>query len=494
METEILLSIAIAHFLDEMLLNVVEPSLDGDTVKDEESSKLRQSSYNIIIPVSSQICESDTPLYVVANPLYGTASLIDEREYKILTDFPRRYEESVVSDLKDDGYITHLTREEEKTLMESKYEAEKKAFDPRAGIAVTYQCNLRCTYCWTDFLFEQETTAHKVIDERTVDAAFAAIDHIPALQSLRALSLYGGECFLPSTKSAVEYILKKGSEKGYLFHANTNGYYLKEFLPLLTQYDIQGLGITLDGPPSVHDKRRIKQDGSGTFHRIVKAIDAALDEGISIDVRTNVDGDNIFHLPDFREWIEEHGWLHRKGISFSVSLVRPGIQNSPPACLTYAEAAQDIIDLSRERPFLFKTMPYEWEYMYKGYLYRTIVDGTELKPRPFYCYALYQGFVFDPFGDIYSCPRGVGDRTFSIGRFIPELRFNEKREQWSNRDVLSIPKCKACDLALVCGGGCAYEAYMGCNTIYEGYCEKYKAFLEYGMPFFIKWKMESQEL
>ena len=463
-------------------------------MKKRESTEFRQSSYNVIIPLSSAIVESDVPLYVVANPLHGTASLIDERECTVLTEFPLTCEEPCVSDFKNEGYITHFTEEEEKTLMEKRYKAQKKPTDPRAGIAVTYQCNLRCTYCWTDFLFEEDTTANKIIDEKTVDAAFTAIEHIPALQSLKALSFYGGECFLPSTKSAIEYILKKGSKKGYLFHANTNGYYLKEFVPLLTQYNIKGLGITLDGIPAVHDARRVKVDGSGTFQKISEGIEAALDEGIPIDVRVNVDGGNILHLSDFRKWIEEYGWFNRKGISFAVCLVRPGMHNSPPECLTYGEAAQKVIDLSKKSPFLFKTMPYEWEYMYKGHLYRTIMDGSELKPRPFYCYALYQGFVFDPFGDIYSCPRGVGDKTFSIGRFIPELKFNEKYTQWFNRDVLSIPKCRECDVALVCGGGCAYEAYMKCNTLYEGYCEKYKAFLEYAMPFIIRWKMMREKI
>ena len=447
--------------------------------------EFRQSSYNVVIPLSDR---ENTPTYLIANPLSGNVSLLSEEELKALTGFPHVHDNDTVSRLKDAGYITQFTQEKEEELMEERYNTRKKPMDPRAGIIVTYQCDLRCTYCWTDFLFDDNQVMNRSIDTKTVDAAFKAIELIPALQSLDRFSFYGGEPFLLSNMDIIKYILDKGSERGYLFHANTNGCSLKKIVPLLAQYNFGGIGVTLDGVSAVHDARRKKADGHGTFHQIVEGVDDALDHGITIGIRINVDGDNISYLPAFADWVREHGWAKREDITFFAATVRRGIYKIPSSLLTHYEVGKKMTELYDAYPSLQGFIHYDWEYMVDGYLSSAVIHGCELAPRPFYCNAYYQGYIFDPFGDMYSCPRAVGDTTFSIGRFVPELKFTKAYEAWFNRDVLSIPRCRECELALLCGGGCAYEAHMECNTLYEGHCERYKAFLAYGLPLFVKWR------
>ncbi|MBU7025057.1 MAG: 4Fe-4S cluster-binding domain-containing protein, partial [Theionarchaea archaeon] len=181
-------------------------------------STFRKSSYNVTIPLSASAAGSS---YIIANPLYGNASIMSADELEILSEFPDiPHDDAVISQLKDEGYITTLTEEQEKELMKKRYEEQKKPRTPRTAIIVTYQCNLRCTYCWTDHLFAPDTMG-TVIDEKTVDRAFDTMPQIPALASAKGMSFYGGEPFLPSTRSIVKYILEKGSERGFTFHANT---------------------------------------------------------------------------------------------------------------------------------------------------------------------------------------------------------------------------------------------------------------------------------
>lgn len=452
----------------------------------KNSTGLRQSMYNIVIPLP-QKTDLDESMYLLCNPLYGNTSLITEKEYRILKKFPE-IDEYIPSALINDRYLTDHAYEKEMKLMERRYESERKPKDPRAAFVVTYYCNLRCTYCWSSNLFLHHEKCSKILDEKMVDAGFDAILRIPALHSVTTVSLYGGEPFLPSTLKVVKYLLEKGSEKGYAFHANTNGTHVKTAVPLLAQHTISGLGVTIDGCSDIHDARRKEMNGSGTFNRIVEGVDAALEEGIPISVRINVDAENLPYLPAFGDWIKEHGWAYRRGITFTISPVRPSIEENQEI-LTYSEIAERIISLMKESPSLLRIMGYEWEYMDEGYLSRTIQEGTELKPRPFYCSALYQAYAFDPFGDIYSCPRGVGDQRFCIGQFTPELQFNEHYEEWINRDVLSIPACRNCNLALVCGGGCAYEAYCLHHSLHREYCDRYRAFVKYGVPLFV-WRRE----
>ncbi|MBU7034523.1 MAG: radical SAM protein [Theionarchaea archaeon] len=453
----------------------------------------RTSSHNVVIPLSSEITASEDPLYLICNPLSGKVAILEEKEYSTLASFPCGTP-STLSLLKEYGFITSLTELEEKELLMEKYNAQKASGEPTASISVTYQCNMRCTYCWTDHLLSRGAKwMNAVIDEKTVNAAFHAIENIPELEGVTLLSLYGGEPFLPSTLSIVQYILDHGDKKDYTFHANTNGYFLEQFVPLLSSHEVTGLGVTLDGCKEVHDQRRRKKDGSGTFDNIVRGIEEALDAGIRIGVRVNVDEDNLSHLPKFAEWITSHGWAHRDNITFSIALVLEGKGMSSPSFLSYTEMARRILDLREKEPRVFEVMLYEWTYMKKGFLSHALTTGEDIVPRPFYCSAHCKGFGFDLFGDIYSCPRAVGDTEFSIGRFVPQLEFNEKYHQWFNRDVLSIPECRECELALLCGGGCAYRAYLEHGDIYRADCDNYKAFVSYGVPFFVRKILELQK-
>ena len=456
-----------------------------------EPDTIRESTGNIVIPFT--LPGSDNRMVLLGNVIEGRVSILNESEYEIFQTISEDTDESLLSALLHEGYLTTCTQEQEEQQLIHLYESRKQVREPRAVFVVTYACNFRCTYCWSEHLFTPHSKwMNTIMNKKTIDAAIEALDHIPALENLNLLSLYGGEPFLPSTRHLVEYIMNT-MPGTVAFQANTNGYYLKEFVPLLAEHDIAGLGVTLDGMSSVHNSRRKQADGSGTFQQIVEGIDAALDEGIPVGVRINVDRDNISHLPEFGQWIKDHGWTHRKDISFEMTPVRPGKDNHPPALLTYTQMCAEIINLLHKECDLLSIIKYQWEYMKEGYLARAIADGTDLTPRPFYCSAHIQAYIFDPLGNIYTCPRAVGDEAFSIGRFIPEVHFNDHVREWKTRHVLAIDPCMNCEYALVCGGGCAYEASLAHNTLQKGHCERFKAFIEYGLPLYVKWRLNPQE-
>ncbi|BAZ52083.1 radical SAM domain-containing protein [Nostoc sp. NIES-4103] len=134
-------------------------------------------------------------------------------------------------------------------------------------ILPTEQCNFRCTYCYEDFSLgrmKPETILgiKEFIKRRCLDLKYLQI------------SWFGGEPLI--TKDIVleisEYVMslvKSHTKLYYMGDVTTNGYFLDyKTAVALADVGVRRYQISLDGPRNVHDKSRIRADGSSTFDRI----------------------------------------------------------------------------------------------------------------------------------------------------------------------------------------------------------------------------------
>ena len=141
----------------------------------------------------------------------------------------------------------------------------------RLTINTTEQCNLRCKYCYEDFLLKEMPSwvvagILRLIEQR--------IDH-----GLRRLEIefFGGEP-LAAWKTLAELSAKMFGlcERGgveFVGGITTNATRLsRDRLDFLLAYGIRNFQITLDGPKQIHDQRRVTQNGAGTFAAIWKAL------------------------------------------------------------------------------------------------------------------------------------------------------------------------------------------------------------------------------
>ena len=93
----------------------------------------------------------------------------------------------------------------------------------------------------------------------------------------------------------------------------SNGYSWKEYKNVFKSGLISNIQVTIDGPPEVHDQRRIMKGGGDTFHSILSNVAWALDLGVPITARINVDHGNVSELSAITKLFEEKG-LYRHGI------------------------------------------------------------------------------------------------------------------------------------------------------------------------------------
>ena len=242
-----------------------------------------------------------------------------------------------ISVLEEQGYLTELSVEQEEAFFgQLTVKLHERALQrpPSYIFMPTYDCNLRCSYCYQDHMRSDCSFKHLLRSMRRpmVDRIFAAMAKIESLHGLdpqvpvrRNIGFFGGEPLLAENHAIVEYIVDKAIALGEVdLWAVTNGTELEAYRDLLGPGRIARLQITLDGPPEQHDRRRVHADGSGSFERIAENITMALELGVEVSVRLNIDRTNIGDLPALADEIVARGWHRCAGFSAYTSPVRAG--------------------------------------------------------------------------------------------------------------------------------------------------------------------------
>ncbi len=288
----------------------------------------------------------------------------------------------------------------------------------------------------------------------------------------------------PQHREFVRRFLRKADESNLDVSIVTNGYTLAEYVDELRQHRIREIQVTLDGVDDVHDVRRPLKGGGSTFQRISQGIEAALDAGFTVNLRVVIDRANVEHLPVLARYAIERGWTKRPG--FKTQLGRNyelhSCQTDRTKLLTRLEMYQEIYSQIGRHPEILEFHKPAFS------ISRFLFEQGEL-PAPLYdsCPGTKTEWVFDAFGDVYSCTATVGKKAEALGTFHPRItKRGELIQVWENRDVVAIRECATCNLRLACGGGCASVAFNATGRIDAPDCRPVRELLELGVSTFFK--------
>jgi uncharacterized protein len=174
-------------------------------------------------------------------------------------------------------------------------------------IMPTEQCNFRCTYCYEDYeagWMKPETISaiKQLIDRRVSD-----------LETL-SLSWFGGEPLL--AKHTVFDISRYAfnlatqlSQPQIRGGMTTNGYFLDyETASALADCSITEYQISLDGPSDVHDRTRLRADGTGTYERIWANLMAIRNSSLPVTIllRVHFSADTVDSVDRLIDDIKTH--------------------------------------------------------------------------------------------------------------------------------------------------------------------------------------------
>ncbi len=388
--------------------------------------------------------------YLIVNPLSRNADLLTARtaEAALAGRFPDPEQWLAKGYLVDPEEESRRYRAAYLDFLDARESSEVQAF-----FVPTYGCNFGCSYCYQSGYPREEGGCTPEV----VEAFYSYLDGELAGRQ-RYVTVFGGEPLLPGrqARSAMAALVAGASRRGLDLAVVTNGYHLADYLDLLAGATIREIQVTLDGPESVHDRRRPLKGGGATFRAVQAGIAAALERRFPVNLRVVVDRENIDALPELARNAAAWGWtgnpLFKTQVGRNYEL--HSCQARPQKLFSRAELHGALYQLARSNPEVL-------EFHRPAFsLSRFLFDTGEL-PEPLFdaCPGCKTEWAFDYTGRIYPCTATVGKPGEEVGRFHPAVELQAERVRlWEERDVTAIEACGGCALQLACGGGCAAVA------------------------------------
>ena len=425
------------------------------------------SKHNIV----SKITDSDKCF--VVNLLAQQADILNQEEASLFENGEAFKNKEYIAR----GYIVNPLEEEKiykKRYLE--FVDARETDEIQIFFVPNYACNFSCSYCYQDEYGAKE----QPLNDETMHAFFQYIN-TTFLNRRKYITVFGGEPLLNS-KNQKEFF------KSFIEHANTNhidlaivtnGYHLVDYIDILKKGRIREVQVTLDGTKESHDQRRMLKGGASTFDQIVKGIDLCLENNLPVNLRMVLDKANINELPKLASFAIEKQWV--KSPLFKTQL---GRNYELHHCQSSSSRLYSRIDMYKDIFVLLKDHPYIKEFHKPAFsISKFLFEEGEL-PDPLFdsCPGTKTEWAFDYSGKIYSCTATVGKAGEELGEYYPKVFLNEDLVcEWEDRDVLSIPECRECELKLACGGGCASVAKNATGRVNAPDCRPVKELLELGI-------------
>jgi uncharacterized protein len=369
---------------------------------------------------------------------------------------------SFLNDLIDRGIVLE-EKYDELQIVKAVYWREKFQRD-RLGVTIlpTYKCNLECTYCSQG----KRKAAYDMSEEIAEKTYEWTVSQIEAA-NFRHLDIvfYGGEPFL--NKEVLLYISRKFKEYcekaslGFSISIITNGTLLSPLLVKeLLNLNLSHLQITLDGPPEIHDKRRVTKRGKGTFSTIFNNVLRLIEISgrLRLTIRINVDQQNYLYVFPFIEFLQRNGIFKFSNVDIDIGMV--DITNCNRAYKKNVLSDREVI-------YFFKD--------YVNYLNSCSIKSlkssfTRIPGYPTFCgMVTANSFAIDPLGRIYKCLELLNIDLFCLGN-VEEGISTYKHLWWLSASPFEDPKCLACVLLPLCGGGCTAHAFFRYRDLYKRVC------------------------
>lgn len=344
----------------------------------------------------------------------------------------------LLQQLKDKGFLIPADVTEKDYLRN--WHAQARMPDRHLGLTVipTLACNFRCGYCYQE---HRPETMRPEVEKAIVAFAGKRLGQGGTL----SVTWFGGEPLLQISlierlTAAFRRLCDKHQAR-YTSHIITNGYLLdRAMAKRLKACQVKQAQVTLDGPQSVHDRRRPLADGSGTFDTILANIEAAAPL-VPVNLRINVDQTNRKAIPEILQKAAHMGLA---------GAVHPYLGRTYPYTGVCLDVAGDCL---ADADFSLLELETTLKMIEQGFLsYRA--------PRAISTCCMAEkanSFVVTPHGRLLKCWNEASDPSAAVGHLIqPEDdRMRLKIAAWDRRDIFQL-ECADCRLLPICMGGCPY--------------------------------------
>ena len=229
----------------------------------------------------------------------------------------------------------------------------------------------------------------------------------------------------------------------------TNGTLLeKSMIRIFKKYDIQ-VGVSLDGPPSIHETLRGKADAT------LKGLKLLSDEGVGFRVTTVITDKNVMALGELVLLLSVFPSAMGLGLDL---LVRKGramkgdsVDHPPPQ-----ELRRGLRSLAKALKWVNRNRPHPIELRELALLRQ----AARRKGASPFCHAcIGESMAVHPDGTVYPCSQTVGDPDFALGTIDAIDALDETCLLRLGGYRLEGDACGACPLSGSCPGDCPSRLY-----------------------------------
>lgn len=398
---------------------------------------------------------------IMINLINGATDIIDKDIYKKIsknnfTDI----DEEILNCMMDRKYLFKNKNEYLNFIdkLNIKIEELEKKATPNFLVVPSYACNLKCIYCYEQTYIINGTTDIDSLE--MVDLQFDRIDKIMNIYEEKygkpkdeiRITIMGGEPLLRCNIKTINYIFEQAYKRKYTVDIVSNGVDLNYYIDLFNKYKdtLNHIQITVDGIKEIHDKRRIFHDGRGSFDLIMNNIKLAVENNILIVLRVNVDSTNIKELSSLADTLVEEFNFNKK-LQPYLYLLQDGGCSGEQNIVNEKIGIETIFELENKNP----NMAIFRKKFHPENFIESIFNDIAYQPVLRHCGAAKNQFILDCKSNVYKCWHGIGNNNYRVGTFYPKYELDEKKiNDWFNRSVTIIPKCKNCKYRYICGTGC----------------------------------------
>ena len=256
------------------------------------------------------------------------------------------------------------------------------------------------------------------------------------------------------------------------------------------------VGVSIDGPPELHDTYRVDKHGQPTFDRVMQGLDSLKKHGVEFNTMTVVSRANSQHPERVYQFLKDLGSTFLQFIPL-VERASPGPMASeqgliqltlaPPPRLGEADAAVTDWTVRAEEWGTFLTTIFdEWVRRDVGRIYVQHFDvalGIWLGYGSSLCVfseTCGKAVALEHNGDLYSCDHFVYPQ-YRLGNVreqsLQEMIFSEAQTKFGRDKVDTLPRyCRECEVRFACHGECPKHRFLrtpdgewGLNYLCAGY-------------------------
>ena len=346
-------------------------------------------------------------------------------------------------------------------------------------------CNLNCSYCF--FLSKENLypgSKFKMSDEilEAYIQQYIEAQQVPEVN----IAWQGGEPtlmdldFFQKSVQLVEKYKKPGMQVSYSMQTNATrldddwGAFLKAHNFLI--------GISIDGPPEIHDRYRKDKGGRGSYAQVQLGLDILKKHQVDFNILCTVHAANGDHpLEVYRFFRDE---LEAEFIQFIAIVERDND--------TGFQEGTHLTDRSikpRQYGQFLSAVFDEWIKTDVGRVYVQIFDvalGAWIGQPPSLCIfapTCGNALAIEHTGDLYSCDHFVEPNYF-LGNLLQEnmleLVASDQQRKFGRDKLATLPRyCRECEVRFACNGGCPKNRFIKTPTGEDGLnylCAGYKHF------------------